>query len=156
MKQYITVSIASALFVTLPVLAQVPTGGIPTVKTTTTITTTEKSPNWNDENTYWKDNYIHRPYYDSSKPYAAYEPAYRYGFELHVKHQGKAYSELDKSELNRGWMQAKGASTLNWRDAEAATMDAYNHIYNDNNSPNSGKIPDVNKNIPEVFPPAAR
>ena len=156
MKQFIKVTIAAGLFITLPALAQVPTSGIPTVQTTTTITTTEKTPNWNNENTYWKDNYAQRPYYDSAKPYAAYQPAYRYGFELHAKHPGKAYSDLDKAELNNGWMQAKGSSTLNWRDAEAATRDAYNHLYNDNNTPNSGKTPDVNKSIPEVFPPAAR
>ncbi len=134
----------------------VPESGIPTVQTTTTITTMVKVPNWNDENTYWKKNYVSRPYYDSARPYAMIEPAYRYGFDLHAKNQGKSYSDLDKADVSKGWEEARGSSTLAWRDAEPAVRDGYNHVYNDNNTHNSGKTPSVNKNIPEIFPPEAR
>lgn len=89
---------------------------------------------WDSQNTYWRDNYSKRPYYSSSRDYKTYEPAYRYGVELYNKNPNIPYSQLDQSQLNTNWSAQRGTSTLEWNDAQQATQDAYNRMYDTHNS----------------------
>lgn len=87
------------------------------------------SNSWNTENAYWKNNYPSRPYYNSSRDYTYYEPAYRYGVDMYNRNQGKSYDELSQSDLSNGWMNARGKSSADWSDVQMATRDAYNRMY---------------------------
>ena len=93
---------------------------------------------WNSESSYWRNNYATRPYYNSSRNYSVYEPAYRYGADMYSRNNGRSYNELDQEELRKGWEQARGNSNLKWNDAKMATRDAYDRMYN-NNSANTGR-----------------
>jgi hypothetical protein len=84
---------------------------------------------WNSQNTYWRNTYSSRPYYSSSRDYSLYEPAYRYGVDLYNRNMCKPYESLSANQLNSGWGQARGTSSLNWNDAQVATRDAYNRMY---------------------------
>jgi hypothetical protein len=85
--------------------------------------------NWDTENQYWRNQYSTRSYYRPAMNYSAYEPAYRYGYDLYLRNNGRAYNELDQDELNRGWVQARGESLVDWQTAQIATQDAYNRLY---------------------------
>lgn len=86
--------------------------------------------NWNTENTYWRNNYASRPYYSSSRNYSVYEPAYRYGVELYNQNPGRRFDEIDQAQMRSGWDRTRGTSNLNWTDAQMATRDAYDRLYN--------------------------
>ena len=86
--------------------------------------------NWSTQDTYWRSNYTSRPYSNSNRNYTAYQPAYRYGVELYIKNPGKRFEDIDQSQLPAGWDKARGNSNLNWEDAQLATRDAYDRMYN--------------------------
>ncbi|NDF11959.1 MAG: hypothetical protein EB060_03965 [Proteobacteria bacterium] len=87
------------------------------------------SSDWNAENDYWHNQYPSRPYYDRGRAYSTVEPAYRYGVDLYNQNPGRRYEELNQSQLSSGWDTARGTSTMNWNDAQNATRDAYNRMY---------------------------
>src|SRR5438270_508214 len=43
------------------------------------------------EDTYWRENYTSRPYYESGSSYDEYSPAYRYGWESRSRHAGRSW-----------------------------------------------------------------
>lgn len=90
------------------------------------------SVNWNTENTYWRSNYPSRPYYNKSRNYSVYEPAYRYGVDLYNKNTDKSYEDLNQAQLRTDWEQMRGKSTLTWEQAQDAVRDSYNRAYQSN------------------------
>ncbi|NBO19098.1 MAG: hypothetical protein EBV03_07730 [Proteobacteria bacterium] len=100
-----------------------------TTSNTTTSTTSSSPNNWESQSTYWRSNYSSRPYYNRDKDFSMYEPAYRYGTELYNENKGRPYAELESERLSNGWTTARGSSTLNWNEAQLATQDAYNRMY---------------------------
>lgn len=79
------------------------------------------------EDTYWRDNYRTRPYYDSAAPYDEYAPAYRYGWESRGRHRDRRFEEVEP-EMQRGWTQARATSKLDWPKAKLASRDAWDRI----------------------------
>ncbi len=86
-----------------------------------------ESINPTEEETYWRENYKNRPYYESNYTYDQYAPAYRYGWESRSKHQGRQFDEVE-SDLGRDWDRAKGSSNLGWEKAKHATRDAWHRV----------------------------
>lgn len=89
--------------------------------------------NWNEENSYWQKNYSSRPYYSKSRNYSTYAPAYQYGVDLYNRNPGVPYSSLNQSQLSSGWNDTRNNSKLDWSDAQLATRDAYNRLYENGN-----------------------
>lgn len=81
------------------------------------------------EDTYWRENYISRPYVDRTESYETLQPAYRYGWENYGRSRDQ-YSSFDEAEpdLARGWDKARGKSSLTWERAKAATRDAWDRL----------------------------
>jgi hypothetical protein len=82
-----------------------------------------------EEDLYWRDNYLGRPYADDTLSYDHYRPAYRYGWESRERLQGRRWDEVEK-ELERGWKENRGASRLGWSDARQAARDAWQRVEN--------------------------
>jgi hypothetical protein len=80
-----------------------------------------------EEDRYWRDNYIRRPYADETLSYDHYRPAYRYGWESRARLSGQRWDQVER-ELERGWRQNRGASRLGWGDAKLAARDAWQRI----------------------------
>jgi hypothetical protein len=80
-----------------------------------------------EEDRYWRDNYIRRPYADETLSYDHYRPAYRYGWESRARLDGQRWDQVER-ELERGWRQNRGASRLGWGDAKLAARDAWQRI----------------------------
>jgi len=80
-----------------------------------------------EEERYWETNYRSRPYVTSESDFETYRPAYRYGIESYSKYQGRSFNEIE-SDLDRGWANARGTSSLEWNRARDASRDAYDRI----------------------------
>jgi hypothetical protein len=82
------------------------------------------------EDAYWRENYASRPYVKPGAGYAAYQPAYRFGWESRGR-----YGELnwDKAEprLREDWRRTAGANHLSWEEARPAVRDAWDRIRDD-------------------------
>jgi len=79
------------------------------------------------EETYWRENYTARPYYDKATAYEEYRPAYRYGWESRARCSDLTFDEVEP-ELRRGWDTARAESKLDWDRARHATRDAWDRI----------------------------
>lgn len=140
MKPFLLMTIFAALSAAAPALAAGTSGTTSGTSTNTTgnrsvgTTGTGATTTWNTQNEYWRSNYSTRPYYNRSMDYTMYEPAYRYGTELYSQNSGRPYTELETERLRTGWDNARGTSSLSWNEAQLATQDAYNRMYEMNRS----------------------
>ncbi|GEM_PF-2592396 len=80
---------------------------------------------WNDMDSYWRDNFKTRPYYKEGSTYESYQPAYRYGSDLHDKNAGKKFDELDETSIRSEWEKNPNRGALSWDDAKEPARDAY-------------------------------
>ncbi len=79
------------------------------------------------EDTYWRENYPHRPYYDKAASYEEYRPAYQHGWESRAKYADLSFDEAEP-QLRRDWESGKSRSRLTWDKAKVATRDAWDRI----------------------------
>ncbi|HEV3120847.1 MAG TPA: hypothetical protein VGY53_03040 [Isosphaeraceae bacterium] len=79
------------------------------------------------EDAFWRVNYRTRPYVDASTPYEEYQPAFRYGWEARANYSGRRFEEIEP-ELERGWVDARRGSHLEWSTARLAALDAWDRI----------------------------
>jgi len=75
---------------------------------------------------YWRAIYPTEPYFSPGYPFEAYDPAYRYGTEAWVLHDGRPFSEVEPILAN-DWEKRHGTSGLTWEQAKAAAERAYHH-----------------------------
>lgn len=94
---------------------------------------------WDAQNSYWRDYYPSSTYYNDSRNYSTYEPAYRYGYDLYNRNAGKTYDDLNQDDLQKDWNSIRGNSNLDWNDAQEATRDAYNRMYEHRKVPASNR-----------------
>jgi hypothetical protein len=88
---------------------------------------------WNDPSdySYWKAEYLKRPYFDSAADFEKdVAPAYRYGSNMGIRHSSSAKpvrsfdSHQDTAEIE--WVTVRGNSRLSYEQARDAIRDAYN------------------------------
>ena len=79
------------------------------------------------EDTYWRDEYRNREYYDEQVSYDTYAPAYRHGWEGRTRHDKRSWTEAEP-ELRRDWEATKHSSALAWEKARLASRDAWDRI----------------------------
>ena len=81
------------------------------------------------EDGYWRNNYMKRSYYRSSKSYSDYQPAYRYGWESasQPEFRNRPFEDAE-SDLEKGWDLARGHSRERWYEVRDAARDAWNRI----------------------------
>jgi len=79
------------------------------------------------EDAYWRTNYSKQSYVTEDSDYAAYQPAYRTGYEGRRQYPGKKYEEVE-ANLQRDYEQSSGTTGLSWDKAKSATRDAWNRV----------------------------
>jgi len=83
------------------------------------------------EETYWRENYAARPYYDENMPVDMFIAAYRYGWESRVLYDDMNYRDVE-AHLRREWNRnVKGNDRrLIWDKAKHAIRDAWERVTN--------------------------
>lgn len=78
------------------------------------------------ERYYWRQHYMHRPYYRNGLTFADYEPAYRYGWEAaqNPSFASRGFEELE-STLGGGWNEARDGTEHGWKEMRKAARDAW-------------------------------
>ena len=82
--------------------------------------------NWDDEDTYWRDNYKTRPYGGSSN-YDTLRPGYRYGYESAHQYEGRNWNDVE-SDLSRSWNSYDHRGTSTWEQVKMAVRDAWDRV----------------------------
>jgi hypothetical protein len=83
---------------------------------------------WNDEDTYWRENYRRRPYASSAgREYDFYQPGYRYGYEAANRYTNRTWNDVE-ADLSKDWnsYQHRGSST--WEQIKDAVRDAWDRV----------------------------
>lgn len=78
-------------------------------------------------NDHFKKTYTTTDYYNSSRDWNDYEPAYRYSYDTYGNYRGKTFDSVEP-ELRSGWEASKANSRLAWDDARGAVRDGWHHI----------------------------
>lgn len=91
-----------------------------------------KSVNPDKEEAYWKNNHMHRDYFNSTIAYDNYAPAYRFGIEAYSTYVGRDFGQIE-AQLEKQWNneihnEERGTSRLTWDTAKLATRDAYERL----------------------------
>jgi len=80
------------------------------------------------EDSYWRENYASRPYYDETVEYDVYRPAYQHGWEARTKYADRTFDEVEP-DLQRDWDATHARTTkLPWTKARAASRDAWDRL----------------------------
>jgi hypothetical protein len=79
------------------------------------------------ENAYWRETYESCVYFDPNTSYDEIQPAYRYGWEMRIRHVDKDFEEAEPT-LVAGWERARAHSRLTWPQARSACRDAWGRI----------------------------
>ena len=90
-------------------------------------TTVAEFINPSEEDAYWRDTYLSRPYADETLGYDHYRPAYRYGWESRTRFADRRWDQVER-ELEGGWRENRGTSRLGWSDAKLAARDAWQRV----------------------------
>jgi surface antigen len=80
-----------------------------------------------EEEHYWRETYIHEPYYVSGRPYEYYAPGFRAGWEGRVRHSGRTFIEAEP-ELMREYQFSKSELDPTWDDMRPAAQAAWSRV----------------------------
>ena len=83
---------------------------------------------WNEEDSWWRDNFSSRPY-ATGRNYEEFRPAYQYGFESGQHHLGRKWDDVE-SDLKSGWEKFEGRKGAGgaWESVKHAVKDAWSRI----------------------------
>ena len=80
-----------------------------------------------DEDAFWRNKYEHEGYFQKGMSYDDYEPAYRYGYDMHKRHTGKKWHDVER-DFGHDWDKFKMKSRLSWEHAKDAVKAAWDHM----------------------------
>ena len=78
------------------------------------------------EDAYWRANYASRAYATPRDAYDDWGPAYAYGVAHYNRNAASSFEDVE-GELERGWQEARGTSSMEWTRARLAVYDAWEH-----------------------------
>ena len=79
------------------------------------------------EDAYWREHFVNRPYVENGSSFDDYGPAFGYGVNAYTQHVGRSFDSIE-SDLSSGWNTARGGSKLDWDRARNATRDAWDRV----------------------------
>ena len=82
----------------------------------------------NNYETNFRNSYQSASYYDKSRTWDDYSPAYDYAYQSKTgTYAGKKFEDAE-NDLERGWDKAKANSRLAWSDAKDAVRDGWHRV----------------------------
>ena len=88
---------------------------------------TRTQHDWASEETYWRENYKRRPYFESSRDYDFYGPAYRFGYDATERYPDKQWHDVEH-DLRRDWDRYEDRGTSTWEQIKNAVRDAWDRV----------------------------
>ncbi len=76
------------------------------------------------EDAYWRANYASRAYATPRDPDDDWGPAYAYGVAHYNRNVAASFEDVE-DEMERGWHEARGESSMEWTRARLAVYDAW-------------------------------
>jgi len=76
---------------------------------------------------HFRNTYRDTSYYNSSREWDDYAPAYQYGYDTYGRYRGQRFDDVE-SDLERDWDTMRGNSRLAWSEARNAVRDGWHHI----------------------------
>ena len=88
------------------------------------------TPTWEMEDEYWRGACRSRPYWAKDSTYDDWRPAYRYGYESAIRHEGRAWDDQLEDELRTGWDRypERRNRDWSWQHVKDAVRDAWNRL----------------------------
>ena len=78
------------------------------------------------EDAYWRENHRNEPYYEGSRRYEEYRPAYALGWSSAASYPGE-FDAYD-AEMQTRWPNERGSSTLDWETARGPARAAWDRV----------------------------
>ncbi len=81
------------------------------------------------EDAYWRENYVHEPYYESGRTYDDYAPAYRAGYETRSRYysEPRTFEEVER-DIEAEYNRRRTANGLSWDKARTPARAAWDRI----------------------------
>lgn len=76
---------------------------------------------------YFKKNYTQASYYNPSKTWDDYSPAYQYGYNSYDRYRGQRFEDVEDT-LRQDWEQTKASSRMAWDDVRGAVRDGWHYV----------------------------
>ena len=76
------------------------------------------------EDAYWRANYASRAYATPRDADDDWGPAYAYGVAHYNRNVAASFEDVE-GEMERGWQEARGTSSMEWTRARLAAFDAW-------------------------------
>jgi hypothetical protein len=91
---------------------------------------TRTARGWEEEESWWRDNYAKRPYVTRERDFEYYRPGYRYGYESAQRFDKRSWRDVE-SELRSGWDKYEYGSKSAWEEIKESVRDAWDHLRGD-------------------------
>jgi hypothetical protein len=82
---------------------------------------------WTTEETYWRENFRDRPYFEQGRNYDYYQPAYQFGYNAADRYEGEEWEAIE-SDLERDWDQYDNRGQSTWAQIKQAVRDAWDRV----------------------------
>lgn len=89
--------------------------------------TTRRLGMWEDEESYWRQNYSGRPYVSRDRDFEFYRPGYRYGVESAQRYRGRPWNDVER-DLESGWNRYEHRGSSTWEEIKASVRDAWERV----------------------------
>jgi len=88
---------------------------------------THTRADWATEEAYWRENFMHRPYFETGKNFDFFAPAYRFGYEASERYRGRKWNDVE-FDLRRDWDRYKDRGKSTWEEIKRAVKDAWDRV----------------------------
>jgi hypothetical protein len=85
------------------------------------------SGNWNNDRSWWQQNYNTRPYVSADRRFEDYEPGYRFGYEAANRYRGRNFNDVELN-LRSDWDRYEGRGQSTWDHVKDAVRDAWDKV----------------------------
>ena len=83
--------------------------------------------NWNNDRSWWQQNYNSRPYVTADRRFEDYEPSYQFGYEAANRYRGRSFNDIEPS-LRSDWERYEGRGRSTWDHVKDAVRDAWDKV----------------------------
>ena len=85
------------------------------------------SGSWNNDRSWWQQNFNSRPYVSADRRFEDYEPSYRFGYAAANRYRGRNFNDIELN-LRSDWDRHEGRGNSTWDHVKDAVRDAWDKV----------------------------